>query len=207
MAQADVEEAKPTTPTSDEIATLTIDPALLVGLENRAPLAPMAPLGVSTLDETEPNGTPATANSIVGDSAVVEGNIFPNADVDYYAFTAQAGDKLYAAVMGSFSASGSNDSQLRLFDTDGTTLIEFDENDGTFGASSSTLREPHWPVGDLLFRGDTLPRQLRPYYLYFPCNGAPTRAEPTPPHANPAPRLGRASEPPARMIYPFPPMR
>ncbi len=146
VAQADVEGAKSTPPTSDEVATLTLDPALLAGLENSAPLAPMTPLGVSTFDETEPNGTPATANTIAGDSAVVEGNIFPNADVDYYAFTAQAGDKLYAAVMSSFSASGNNDSQLRLFNTDGTTLIEFDEDDGSLGTLSSTLAGATLPV-------------------------------------------------------------
>ena len=157
-------------PTSDEIATLTLDPALLVGLENSAPLAPMAPLGVSTFDETEPNGTPATADTIAGDSAVVEGNIFPNADVDYYAFTAQAGDKLYAAVMTSFNVSGSTDSQLRVFNTDGTTLIEFDEDDGSLGALSSSM------AGATLTNGGTyylevkhfsVTGQLRPYYLYF----------------------------------------
>ncbi|MDA0246252.1 MAG: pre-peptidase C-terminal domain-containing protein [Chloroflexi bacterium] len=200
VAQADVEEAKSPPPTSDEVATLTLDPALLVGLENRAPLAPMAPLGVNTLDETEPNGTPATANTIAGDAAVVEGNIFPNADVDYYAFTAQAGDKLYAAVMDSFGTSGSNDSQLRLFNTDGTTLIEFDEGDGSFGILSSSLAGATLPAAGTYYmevRHVLATRQLRPYYLYFRLQrGAPTpetESNNTPGTANPLPPNGWVS--------------
>lgn len=64
------------------------------------------------------------------------GHVFPSADVDWYSLTAAAGDRVYAAVMTSFSANASADSQLRLFQPDGTTLIEFDENDGSFGTTS-----------------------------------------------------------------------
>ncbi len=50
VAQADVEEAKSTPPTSDEVATPTLDPALLAGLEKTAsPPPPWPSWGVSTL--------------------------------------------------------------------------------------------------------------------------------------------------------------
>ena len=199
-AQADVVGAKSTVSTSDEISTLTLDPALLVGLENRAPSAPLASFGPSLPKETEPNGTPAEANFIVGDAAVVEGNIYPNADVDYYAFTAQAGDKLYAATMTSFSANGNFDSNLRLFDTDGTTLIEFDNSDGTFGAASSSIAGATLVSGGTYYlevRHNLATAQLRPYYLYFRLQrGTPTpEVEPnnTPATANALPPNGWVS--------------
>jgi hypothetical protein len=91
------------------------------------------------IPETDaPNNTPATAQAITS-PAKIKGNVFPNADIDYYSFSATAGDKVYAAVVGSFSSSGSNDSQLRLFASDGTTLIEFDDDDGSFGTLSSSI--------------------------------------------------------------------
>jgi hypothetical protein len=49
--------------------------------------------------EVEPNGAIATATAIAGTSAVIEGNVFPNGDIDYYSFTAAAGDRIYAATM------------------------------------------------------------------------------------------------------------
>ena len=84
--------------------------------------------------EVEPNNafgqaTPLTLNA--GAGAFIQGNIFANGDVDFFSFTAAAGDRIYAAVMTSASANASSDSQLRLIGSDGTTVIEFDDDDGT----------------------------------------------------------------------------
>src|SRR5262249_46382282 len=89
--------------------------------------------------ETEPNNSAATATGLSGPAAKITGNIFPNGDVDYYAFTAQAGDRVYAAVMTSWSSNASVDSRLDLIAGDGTTVLETDLDDGTFGATSSTI--------------------------------------------------------------------
>ena len=88
-------------------------------------------------ETTAPDNTAAKAQAITS-PAKVRGNVYPNADIDYYSFTANAGDKVYAALMTSFSASDF-EAQLRLFASDGTTLIEFDEDDGTFGSISSAI--------------------------------------------------------------------
>ena len=91
-----------------------------------------APLGQGFVAEVEPNGTFGEATPLGGSNVVARGSVFPNADLDWYSFTANAGDRVYAAVMTSFSSSGSTDSQLRVFAADGTTLIEFDEDDGAW---------------------------------------------------------------------------
>lgn len=118
-----------------------------VSRESRALLSP----DPGFVGEVEPNGTSATATPLGGTSVRVQANIVPNADVDWYSFTAAAGDRVYAAVMTSFSANGSTDSQLRLFQSDGTTLIEFDDNDGTLGGSSSTIANATLPSAGTYF--------------------------------------------------------
>ena len=50
-----------------------------------------------------------------------------------------AGDRVYAAVMTAFSAGSSTDSQLSLIGSDGTTVIEFDDDNGSLGALSSSI--------------------------------------------------------------------
>ena len=100
---------------------------------------PYAPNGQGYINEVESNGTPGQANSLGTGGVTALGNIYPNADVDYYSFTANAGDRVYAAVMTSFSANGSFDSQLYLYDVDGVTQLEFDEDDGSMGGLSSSI--------------------------------------------------------------------
>lgn len=128
--------------------------------------------------EGEPNDTSATATAIAGASAVLEGNVFPNADVDFYSFTGTVGDRVYAAVMTSFSASASVDSVLDLISTDGTTVIETDADDGSFGTTSSTIAGATLPSTGTFFlrvRHASATAQLRPYRLYFQRRtGAPT---------------------------------
>ena len=72
--------------------------------------------------EVEPNGTSATATPLAGTNVVVRANLFPNGDIDFYSFTATAGDRIYAATMTGFSAGSSTDSQLTLLASDGTTV-------------------------------------------------------------------------------------
>ena len=47
--------------------------------------------------ENEPNGTTATASPIAGTNVVVRGMLYPNGDVDFYSFTASAGDRQTAS--------------------------------------------------------------------------------------------------------------
>jgi hypothetical protein len=108
--------------------------ALCAGGAGRAAWA-----GQGYLGEVEPNGTTATASPIAGTNAVVRGNLFPSGDVDFYSFTANAGDRVYAATMTSFSAGSSTDSQLTLLASDGTTVIEFDDDNGSFAGFSSSI--------------------------------------------------------------------
>ncbi|MFN8289301.1 MAG: PKD-like domain-containing protein [Chitinophagaceae bacterium] len=84
------------------------------------------------------NNTAATAQAITS-PAKVKGNIYPNGDIDFYSFTANAGDRVYAAVMTSFSAGSSTDCQLTLIASDGTTVIEFDDDNGSFAGFSSSI--------------------------------------------------------------------
>ncbi len=134
--------------------------------------------GMALLYEMEPNDTPATANALPGADLVVQGNIFPNADVDYFSFTGNAGDRVYAATMTSFSANGSTDSVLTLFSTDGITVIEEDINDGSFGAFSSSIAGATLPAPGTYYlrvQHSSPTNQLRPYFLYLKVqSGAPT---------------------------------
>ena len=128
--------------------------------------------------ETEPNDSAGTATVLTGSVAKITGNIFPNGDVDYYAFTAQAGDRVYAATMTSASANASIDSQLALLATDGSTVLESDDDNGSFGATSSSIAGATIPVSGthyLRVSHDSPTSQLRPYDLWVRLqSGAPT---------------------------------
>ena len=60
--------------------------------------------GQGYVGEVEPNGTTATATPLAGTNLVARAALFPNGDIDFYSFSATAGDRVYAAVMTSFSA-------------------------------------------------------------------------------------------------------
>jgi hypothetical protein len=83
--------------------------------------------------ESEPNNTPATADPITlaGGCQVASGAISPSGDVDYYSFTAPAGARVWALVDTSPSPPVNNDSVLTLFASNGTTMLEEDDDDGT----------------------------------------------------------------------------
>lgn len=127
--------------------------------------------------EVEPNDTSATATPLTGAASAREGNIFGNGDVDYWSFTAAAGDRVYVAVMTSLSASASVDSLLDLLDSDGVSVLETDADDGSFGATSSSIAGASLPAAGTYYlrvRHATTLGQLRPYRLFFQLrSGAP----------------------------------
>ena len=92
-----------------------------------------------TIPEVEANNTAATAQSLNAvlaqeGSAVVAGEIRAAGDLDYFSFTVAAGSRVWAYVdTGGVQTAGaaSRDSVLTLFNTDQTTLIEADDDDGT----------------------------------------------------------------------------
>jgi len=167
-------------------------------VEDNAPLA-VDSNAQGLLQESEPNDTAATATPLGGTNVVAVGNIFPIGDVDYWSFTGAAGDKVYAATQTAFTASSSGDGQLRLIGSDGTTVIEFDDDEGTFGSLASTIAGATLPAAGTYYLriNHFTTNTLRPYYLHFRLqSGAPTpEIEPndTPATANPLPANGWVS--------------
>lgn len=134
--------------------------------------------GQSFVEEAEPNDTAAAATATGGTDVVLRGDVYGNGDVDYWSFTAVAGDRVYAAVQTSFSASASTDSVLTLVDTDGSTVIESDDNDGSFGTSSSSIAGAAITASGTYFlrvNHFSATSQLRPYHLHLKLqSGSPT---------------------------------
>ncbi len=129
-----------------------------------------SPARAEFIQEAEPNEDATTANSLGDATAGVRiiGNIL-SGDLDYFSFNANAGDRVYAAVMTSFSASALTESRLELFDVDGTTSLEIDEDNGTFAGLSSSIAGAELPAQGVYFiqvRQFSPVNQLRPYELY-----------------------------------------
>ncbi len=198
-----------------DVQIMSIDPAAMPAeIKGEVAARPSAPyalpnglrytkavLGQGYGAEVEPNGTTATATPIASGNIVVRAPLFPNGDVDFYSFTANAGDRIYAATMTSFSAGNSTDSQLTLLASDGTTVIEFDDDNGSFAGLSSSIAGAVIPTTGTYFlkvndftAGTTSERS---YELHFRIqSGAPTpevEANDTPATANPLPANGWVS--------------
>ena len=94
--------------------------------------------------EVESNDSFLTANPILLDSdskGLVVGSL-SFGDNDYFSFAAPAGSRAWILVDtgGDLNPDGvSRDSQVSLLDTDGTTLIEFDDDDGTGTGCDGTI--------------------------------------------------------------------
>ncbi len=119
--------------------------------------------------EAEPNNTAAQATPLATNPAKVRGYIYHNGDVDVYSFTANAGDRVYAATQTSFNSGNNTDSYLEILGTDGTTVLELDDNDGSLGASSSSIAGRQLPAAGTYYvrvRHANATTQLRPYDLY-----------------------------------------
>lgn len=149
----------------------------------------------SFVREAEPNDTFGTATPLGTTPVRVRADSYavpvPGAgDVDFYSFTAGAGDRVYAATMTSFSP-GSTDTLLAVLASDGTTVLESDDEDGGLSGSASNIAGLVLPTaGTYFIRVSpftlTLAGTIRPYDLYVRVlSGAPT-AE-TEPNNNGAP--------------------
>ncbi len=165
-----------------------------------AAYAPSAVLGQGYVEEIEPNDLSSQATPLGSPNVVARGTVFPNGDIDWYSFSGVAGDHVFAAVMTSFSSSGSTDSQLRIFAPDGTSLVEFDEDDGTLGGLSSSIAGTKLTSTGTYFlqvKHFSATSTLRPYELHFRLQSdAPTpEVEPNdgPATANPLPASGWVS--------------
>lgn len=156
-------------------------------------------VGTDLGNEVEPNNTSATANPL-GSESKIRGDIFGNGDLDWYSFTAAAGDKVYAAVMTSYSSSASTDSELRIFASDGTTQLEFDQDDGSLGGLASSIAGVTIPSAGTYYaqvKHFSATNTLRPYELYLKVqSGLPTpevESNDTQATANPLPPSGWVS--------------
>ncbi|WP_165372219.1 proprotein convertase P-domain-containing protein [Emticicia agri] len=121
-------------------------------------------------DEIEPNNDVITAMPLGGNDVKVKGYINPNADIDFYTFTANAGDKVYVATQTAFSSPGSTDSILDIISSDGFQVLETDDNDGSFGSNSSSIAGTVIPATGTYYirvRHISTSIKLLPYYLYF----------------------------------------
>jgi subtilisin-like proprotein convertase family protein len=130
----------------------------------------MTPQGQTLIKEVEPNNSAATAQPIVGNSAVILGNNYPNGDLDYYSFTAAGGERVYAATMTSFSSSLSTDTVIDIIGTDGVTILESDDQDGALGANASSIAGTVLPSPGTFFiqvRHFVATNTIRPYHLHF----------------------------------------
>lgn len=146
-------------------------------------LSPQAVTGQDFVNEVEPNDDFTQATPLGSGNEVVLGNVYPNGDLDFFSFQASAGDRVYAATMTSFSASGSTDSLLDLLASDGSTVLESDDNNGTFGSSSSSLAGTVIPTDGTYYlqvRHFSATNSLRPYHLHLRVqSGSPaTEVEP-----------------------------
>ncbi|MCC6190338.1 MAG: proprotein convertase P-domain-containing protein [Anaerolineales bacterium] len=144
-----------------------------------APRIPAGSAGLDFLAEVEPNDTPGQAAILPGAGAAALGNLYPAGDVDYYAFTAGAGDRLYAAVMTSFSASGNADATLQVIAADGATVLETDLDDGAFRANAPSLAgTPLAEAGTYYLRvAGSATNTIRPYHLHVRVQSGSPAAE------------------------------
>ncbi|HQW80956.1 MAG TPA: proprotein convertase P-domain-containing protein [Pseudomonadota bacterium] len=153
-------------------------------INSQLPANARSPQGIpANFDEVEPNNTAAQATPLPGNAARVTANIFVNGDVDFWSFSGTAGDRIYAATMTSRSSNGSVDSTLDLIASDGSTVIETDLNDGTFGSTSSSIAGATLPAtGNYYLRVThaSATNQLRPYDLYFQLRSGAPAAETEP---------------------------
>jgi uncharacterized repeat protein (TIGR01451 family) len=120
--------------------------------------------------EEEPNGTTATAQPILSGGRV-RADILPTGDIDIFAFTAAAGDRVYAATMTVASSSQNPaDTVLDLLASDGTTIIETDNDNGILGATSSSIAGALLPTAGTYFlkvRPAPGAGEIRPYDVYL----------------------------------------
>lgn len=107
---------------------------------------PMAQgVGTDQGRERESNNTSVTATPLSGSAGRIRGSLFTGtvgsqgADTDFYSFTTiAAGSKIYAAIINTQTLGGT-DSVLSVVASDGTTVLELDDQDGSLGGNSSSI--------------------------------------------------------------------
>lgn len=153
-------------------AVVSIAPASRAGVD-----AAPTPLPDTPSFESEPNGNAGTA-TVLGDTARIRGDIVLGSDVDFYSFSASAGQRVFAATMTSGSRGGV-DTVLSLIGTDGTTVLESDDDDGSFAGDSSSIAGFVIPSSGVYYlrvvSGNA--DQIRPYDLFFQVAGGSPTAE------------------------------
>ncbi len=156
------------------------DPALALAAQPSIAQHPVntgmrAPTWQDLASEIEPNNLPLSA-TLMPVSGVIEGNIYQAGDVDYFSFSANAGDRVYVAT-NSAASPASSDTVLQLLAADGTTVLESDDNDGTFGSNASSIAGTTVLTSGLHYLrvSGFGTAQIRPYRLYLQVqSGSPT---------------------------------
>ena len=134
---------------------------------------------VDLVKETEvDNDTVATAQRLSFGAAKVTGFIDrvnsatatppTTRDIDFYQINVAAGDKLFAAVI--TAASGSTNSLLTVYDADGTTILEEDNDDGSLAATSSSIAGLTFATGGVKYIRiveNAGTGEIRPYDFYY----------------------------------------
>lgn len=92
------------------------------------------------ITEAEPNNSAIEATPIT--TPLNGGQIVGPADEDWYAVSGNTGDRVYVWLNNGGSINSTIDTEVRLYAADGTTLIEYDDDDGDGGDS---------PISDLRF--------------------------------------------------------
>ncbi|HEX5782457.1 MAG TPA: proprotein convertase P-domain-containing protein [Solirubrobacteraceae bacterium] len=133
------------------------------------------PLPAPAGSEGEPNETPETATPIEAGERIRATRT--NDDVDLYRFTAEVGDRVFAAVITLASQSG--DSRLALLGSDGQTVLEADNDNGTLSAGSSSIAGATIPAaGTYYLRVDaTGDVELLPYDVLLDVQAGDPAAE------------------------------
>jgi subtilisin-like proprotein convertase family protein len=80
------------------------------------------------INENEPNDSPGTATAL--DTPLNGGSLNGPVDEDFWAVTGLTGDRVYAYTNNGGSSNSTLDMDLRLLAADGSTTIEFDDEDG-----------------------------------------------------------------------------
>jgi uncharacterized repeat protein (TIGR01451 family) len=141
-ARADLDRAKGSSAKRQRLGSTQIGerPESGTRLRSKSAAAALA----QAVAEVEPNDTPAQATplSLVGACAVATGSIAIAGDADFYSVQASTGSTLWAYVDSGGpqrSTGTTRDVALTLYGSDGTTIIEEDDNDGSGnGGDSST---------------------------------------------------------------------
>lgn len=174
---------------------------------DKAPEGVVGPTGVDLGSESEPNGTVATADPLSGSAGRIKGNLWNSGpalvsdgtDTDIYSITTGAPNaKIFASAMTSFG--GGLDTTIDILASDGTTVLESDIADGTFGGTAASIAGTNLATpGTYYIRvvNASATSPVAPYDLYFAVKTGSPVAEVEPNNnggtSNPVPASGYLS--------------